>query len=252
MNKLVVLGAGWLGRPLCVQAMAKGWQVEGTRTQPRQEDEFERILHLDGALLQHNVTLRDAWWVCAIPPRARSEKSNYLATLEQSLLLSKKLDCQGFLLCSSTGVYSNDSGCYSEQSETSLASSRQHVLVSAEQQVLSYGGKVLRLAGLVGQGREPGRFVSAKQLRSSSQGSVNMVQQQDVLNAVFTVLNNWHEAKDIYNVCYPSHPSREAYYQQKCEQLGTPAPTFASDEKVERIIDGTAICQLGFNYQHPI
>ncbi|CAM4088899.1 NADP-binding protein [Pseudoalteromonas byunsanensis] len=252
MNKLVVLGAGWLGKPLCLQAIARGWQVEGTRTQPVQESGFERKLHLNAGVIQHSITLRDAWWVCAIPPRARSEESTYLETLEKSLLLSKQLDCKGFLLCSSTGVYSDDSGCYSEQNETSIASSRQRILVNAEQQVLNQSGKVLRLAGLVGEGREPGRFVSGKQLRSSSQGSVNMVHQQDVINAIFTVLNSWSEAKNIYNICHPSHPSRQAYYQQKCHQLGTATPTFASDEKVERVINGAAICQLGFHYQHEI
>ncbi|WP_199886096.1 NADP-binding protein [Pseudoalteromonas sp. T1lg23B] len=252
MNKLVVLGAGWLGQPLCLQAIAQGWQVEGTRTRPTQSSDFERPFYLDEGVVQHRITLRDAWWLCAIPPRARSAESNYLETLGQALLLSKEMDCKGFLLCSSTGVYSDDSGCYSEQSETSLASPRQRVLVGAEQQVLNHGGKVLRLAGLVGEGREPGRFVSGKQLRSSSQGSVNMVHRQDVINAIFTMLNCWDDAHDIYNLCYPSHPSRQAYYQQKCEQLGTLPPTFASDEKVERIIDGSAICRLDFHYQHKI
>ncbi|WP_190366832.1 NADP-binding protein [Pseudoalteromonas sp. S16_S37] len=253
MNKLVVLGAGWLGKPLCLIAKEKGWQVEGTRTQPTSE-KYERVFCLKDDKLQSNVSLEGAWWVCAIPPRARQKESNYLQLLDEALLLSKKLNRKGFLLCSSTGVYPNENGNFNEQFDVlhMNVSSRQSVLVSAEQKVQAGGGKILRLAGLVGPNREPGRFVAGKQLSSSSQGLVNMVHQQDVLNAIFCVLDNWPQADDIYNVCHPAHPTRLSYYQQKCDQWGSETPTFASDEQSERVIDGRLICQLGFSYQYDI
>ncbi|KAF7769029.1 hypothetical protein PCIT_a3570 [Pseudoalteromonas citrea] len=252
MTRLVVVGAGWLGHPLCQQARDLDWQVEGTRRSPDEAVSFERYLAMPNEHIEHTLSLHDAWWVCALPPRARHADSKYLLMLQQALALSKTMSARGFLLCSSTGVYSNAEGIYSEYSDLDTSTERQQVLVTAEELVTSQQGKVLRLAGLVGPGREPGNFVAGKTLKSSSQSLVNMVHQQDVINAIFTVLSQWRAAQPIYNVCNAWHPTRTQYYQKKCQALNTLVPEFSSAEKVERIIDGSAICQLGFEYHHTI
>jgi len=251
-NKLVVLGAGWLGNALCVEANKLAWQVQGTHRGGEHEYDFQRQFILEGDVLKHELSLENAWWVCAIPPRSRSSESNYLATLKVGLELAKQLNCKGFILCSSTGVYPSNNGQYDETTEIICQSARQQQLYDAEQLVLSAGGKVLRLAGLVGPGRDPGRFVAGKELTSSSQQVVNMVQQQDVIAAIFSVLENWSNASSIYNVVNPSHPTKADYYQQKCAEQGNQPPTFTSHDKGERLIDGSAIESLNFRYQAPI
>ena len=251
-NKLVVLGAGWLGSALCVEAKKLAWQVQGTHRSSEHEHDFQRQFALEGTVLKHDVSLEDAWWVCAIPPRSRSSESNYLATLQAGLELAKQLNCKGFILCSSTGVYPTDNGHYDESTTINCQSARQQLLFDAEQLVLNAGGKVLRLAGLVGPGRDPGKFVAGKELSSSSQQVVNMVQQQDVIAAIFSVIGNWSSASSIYNVVNPAHPAKADYYQQKCAEQGNQPPTFTSHDKGERLIDGSAIESLNFRYQAPI
>ena len=251
-NKLVVLGAGWLGSALCVEAKKLAWQVQGTHRSSEHEHDFQRQFALEGTVLKHDVSLEDAWWVCAIPPRSRSSESNYLATLQAGLELAKQLNCKGFILCSSTGVYPTDNGHYDESTTINCQSARQQLLFDAEQLVLNAGGKVLRLAGLVGPGRDPGKFVAGKELSSSSQQVVNMVHQQDVIAAIFSVLENWSSASSIYNVVNPAHPTKVDYYQQKCAEQGNQPPTFTSHDKGQRLIDGSAIESLSFRYQAPI
>ena len=251
-NKMVVLGAGWLGQALCLKAKGLAWQVQGTHRSRDHEHDFQRQFALEDGVLKHDVSLEGAWWVCAIPPRSRSSESNYLDTLQAGLELAKHLNCKGFILCSSTGVYPTDNGCYDESTEINCQSARQQTLYDAEQLVLNAGGKALRLAGLVGPERDPGKFVVGKELTSSSQQVVNMVQQQDVIAAIFSVLENWSNANSIYNVVNPAHPTKADYYQQKCSELGNQPPTFTSHEAGERIIDGSAIEALNFHYQLPI
>ena len=251
-NKIVVLGAGWLGQALCIKAKELAWQVQGTHRSHEHEHDFQRQFAFAGDELVHDVSLEEAWWVCAIPPRSRSSESNYLATLQAGLELAKQLKCKGFILCSSTGVYPADNGHYDESTIINCQSARQQQLFDAEQLVLSAGGKVLRLAGLVGPGRDPGKFVAGKELSSSSQQVVNMVQQQDVIAAIFSVLENWSSASSIYNVVNPAHPIKADYYQQKCTEQGNQPPTFTNHDKCERIIDGSAIESLNFRYQAPI
>ncbi|MEC4091198.1 NADP-binding protein [Pseudoalteromonas rubra] len=251
-DKLVVAGAGWLGMPTAEAAAEKGWQVQATRRQPHSNALTRQLAH-DGTRLVHDVSLQHAFWLCAMPPGARREDSNYLVTLEATLALATELQMQGFLLCSSTGVYAQADGVYSEQGALAATDSqRQRVLQQAEQLVLSHGGKVLRLAGLVGPEREPGQFIAGKTLRSSSQERVNMVHRDDVVAAIMSVLTHWPQARSVYNVCSPAHPLKQDYYQAHCTQAGTQAPSFASDDSKARIIDGAAICELGFSYQHAI
>ena len=250
--KLVVLGAGWLGSALIDKAIEANWQVQGTSRNPSSSDAIIRQFTLQEGELIHSVDLEGAYWVCAIPPRARHADSNYLETLSAALKLSDELACKGFLLCSSTGVYSEQDGTYPERGELDCQTTRKKILHEAEQRVFDAKGKVLRLAGLVGPNRAPGQFVAGKTLKSSSAAVVNMVHQADVIAAIETVIQNWEKAKAVYNVCHPNHPTRQDYYQQRCAKLGTQPPSFASDIARIRVIDGTAIGSLGFYYQTEI
>jgi len=252
VNRLVVLGAGWLGHALCVNAQQAGWKVQGTHRSNTREFDFERQFKLEGNQLIHQVDLDNAFWVCAIPPRSRHSESNYLETLTAALALSKKLNAKGFLLCSSTGVYDQEPGVYSESSDIACANPRQTKLYQVEEQVLEQNGKVLRLAGLLGPNREPGKFVAGKELNTSSQQVVNMVHQQDVINAIFAVIAHWQVGQNIYNIVNPEHPTKADYYALKCKQHGGEMPKFTSDEKAERKVIGSAIEALDFNYQYGI
>lgn len=252
MDKLVVLGAGWLGKALCQEAINKKWAVEGTRTTKTPDSTYLKELRLHGAELQHTLTLDDAWWVCAIPPKTRQANSQYLELLDKCLCLFESMSGKGMILCSSTGVYDQHPKTYTECSEIKPSSKRQNTLITAENRVLEKDGKVLRLAGLVGPNREPGNFIAGKLLPSSANGRVNMVHQNDVINGVFTLIKHWQKADDIYNLSNPWHPTRQMYYQQKCQELGTAPPSFTHNDKLDRIIDGHAICTLGFEYLNNI
>ncbi|GAA60635.1 NAD(P)-binding domain-containing protein [Pseudoalteromonas sp. BSi20652] len=252
VNKLVVLGAGWLGHALCVNAQKADWQVQGTRQHGNFELDFERQFLLENNQLIHQIDLEDAFWVCAIPPRSRHSESNYPETLTAALELSKELNAKGFLLCSSTGVYDQEPGIYDESSEISCTNERQIKLYKAEKQVLDQKGKVLRLAGLLGPNREPGKFVAGKELNTSSEQVINMVHQQDVINAIFAVIEHWQVGQNIYNVVNPAHPAKAEYYAMKCQQHGGEMPTFTGTDSAERKVLGSAIEALGFSYQHGI
>lgn len=251
-NKVVILGAGWLGSALLRDAKTNGWHVQATRRTEERSEDIKAFCVTD-SVLHHTLTLNDAYWVCAIPPRMRQSESVYLETLRLALETAKLMQCRGFLLCSSTAVYGTESGHFDEQAPLApKETKRQQILQTAEQMVFEQGGKVVRLAGLVGPDREPGRFIAGKQLSSSSQARVNMVHQQDVVDGLLRILSCWDDAKPVYNLCHPSHPTKQQYYQLHCEQYGSEQPSFASDEVISRVIDGSAMTELGFEYRQMI
>ena len=164
----------------------------------------------------------------------------------------EKLKMKGFLLCSSTGIYPNEIGEYNELSELSLVTGRQKLLNQAEQVVLKLTevGKVVRLAGLIGPKRHPGKFVSGKHLKSSALATVNMVHQKDVINGIICLLQQWQTPEKIFNLVTPDNPTKQDFYQQACSQLKVKTPTFELNERETRIIDGSQITQLEFEYQY--
>ncbi len=251
-KKMVIIGAGWLGDALAQQAIQEGWEVQATHRHHIQQD-YDRIFNLNEVgELTHTVSLTGAYWVCAMSPGERKGPSNYKQSLKQALTLAKQMEARGFVLCSSTGVYDNDSGRYDEHSTLSLSSARQQRLYQAELLALEAGAKVIRLGGLVGPNREPGRFVSGKELSSHAEDTVNMVHRGDVINALLVIFECFGSSDNIYNLVHPSHPNKGAYYRTHCQKLGTIAPTYSATKSTQRYIDGSNIEALGFTYQHDI
>ncbi|WP_105199329.1 NADP-binding protein [Pseudoalteromonas sp. T1lg10] len=251
-KKLVIIGAGWLGEALAQTALAQGWQVEAThREQGLQAHDRQFALQDDGTLV-HNVSLTDAYWVCAMSPGARRQPSNYQQSLKQALALSQELKGKGFVLCSSTGIYDQQNGQYDEHSALTLETARQQGLSEAEQVALACGAKVLRLGGLVGPQREPGRFVAGKTLSSHAEDVVNMVHRDDVIAGILTLIQHYPQAQPIYNLVHPSHPSKQDYYRGHCQRLGSEMPQFSAEKAVARVINGNAIQALGFTYSRDI
>lgn len=65
---------------------------------------------------------------------------------------------------------------------------------------------ILRLAGLVGHRRHPGRFFAGKTAPDGQHG-VNLVHLEDVVGAI-TLLLQAPKGGHIYNICAPAHPAR--------------------------------------------
>ena len=111
---------------------------------------------------------------------------------------------------------------------------------------------ILRLSGLVGPGRHPGRFFAGKTAPDGQQG-VNLVPLEDVIAAI-TLLLQAPKGGHIYNICAPSHPARNVFYPQMARLLGMEPPHFLESQSNDKgkIIDGSRICnELGFEYQYP-
>jgi nucleoside-diphosphate-sugar epimerase len=81
---------------------------------------------------------------------------------------------------------------------------------------------IVRLAGLVGPGRHPGRFFAGKSAPDGQHG-VNLVHLEDVIGAIELLLQA-PKGGHIYNICAPSHPARSTFYPLMARQLGLAPP----------------------------
>lgn len=266
MKKVAIVGLGWLGMPLALSLMARGWHVTGSKTT---EDGVEaaRMCGIEGYLLKLDPELvcdaddLDALMnvdalVITLPARRTGPGDDfYLQAMQEIVDSALAHRIPRILFTSSTSVYGDAPGTVKETTPRQPVTASGRVLKELEDWLHNLPGTqvdILRLAGLVGPARHPGRFFAGKTAPDGQLG-VNLVHLEDVVAAI-TLLLQSPKGGHIYNICAPAHPTRETFYPAMARKLGLPAPTFTAspEEKRGKVVDGSRICsELGFEYLYP-
>ncbi|QNQ20982.1 SDR family oxidoreductase [Kosakonia sp. SMBL-WEM22] len=266
MKKVAIVGLGWLGMPLALSLMARGWHVTGSKTT---EDGVEaaRMCGIESYLLKLDPELvcdaddLDALMnvdalVITLPARRSGPGSDfYLQAMQEVVDSALAHRIPRILFTSSTSVYGDAPGTVKETTPLQPVTASGQVLKELEEWLHNLPGTevdILRLAGLVGPARHPGRFFAGKTAPDAQLG-VNLVHLEDVIAAI-TLLLQSPKGGHIYNICAPAHPTRETFYPAMARKLGLPEPTFTDSpaEKRGKVVDGNRIChELGFEYLYP-
>lgn len=266
MKKVAIVGLGWLGMPLALALTARGWQVTGSKT-TQDGVEAARMCGIDSYPLRLEPQLvceaedLDALMnvdalVITLPARRSGEGEDFYRQAVQEIVdTALAHHIPRIIFTSSTSVYGNAQGTIKESSPRDPVTSSGKVLRELEDWLHHLPGTsvdILRLAGLVGPGRHPGRFFAGKSAPDGQHG-VNLVHLEDVISAI-TLLLQAPKGGHIYNICAPLHPAREIFYPQMARELGLETPVFSqhAGSGTGKLIDGNRIChELGFEYQHP-
>ena len=264
MKKVSIIGLGWLGMPLAIAMAARGWQVAGSKTT---EDGVEaaRMCGIDGYPLRLTPVLEsdsddletlmnvDALVITLPARRSGPGDDFYLQAVQEIVDSALAHRVPRILFTSSTSVYGAQQGLLKENALREPVTASGRVLKDLEDWLHNLPGTsvdILRLAGLVGPGRHPGRFFAGKSAPDGQQG-VNLVHLEDVVSAIMLLLQA-PKGGHIYNLCAPKHPARNVFYPQMARELGLAEPTFSDSAEKGRLIDGSRICaELGFEYQYP-
>lgn len=248
--KIAVIGCGWLGLPLAKRLTDLGHEVYGSTTQDSRLKElsdcaiqgfvYDGLVH---AQLPAFVKACDVVILNFPPSRSTDYAAQVKDVIAQFSLKTK------IVFTSSTGVYQDLDGPCTELSPISAT----HPVFLAEEVVRFSARKftILRLAGLISEDRHPVKYLSGKQ-NADGQKVVNLVHREDVIAVILTVLENevWDE---IFNVCYPAHPTRSAYYIAQAETRQLSLPIFAFSEGLGKEINTSKLLQrLIFTYAHSL
>ncbi|MEH0874696.1 SDR family oxidoreductase [Pectobacterium cacticida] len=267
MKKVAIVGLGWLGMPLALALNGHGYHVIGTKTTHDGVEAarmsgiecYQLVLTPDlecdadelSTLLQVDVLI-----ITLPASRTAQGGDGYAQAVQQLVNMSRVFHVPRIIFTSSTSVYGDGSGTVKENSPLRPTTIAGKTLVSLEQwlqHLPDTSVDILRLAGLVGGGRHPGRFLAGKRNLPRGNHGVNLVHQEDVLAAIQLLLK-LPRGGHIYNLCAPSHPPRQDFYPEQARRLHLTPPHFApvTDSDQGRIVDGQRICrELGFDYQYP-
>lgn len=266
MKKVAIVGLGWLGMPLALSLMARGWHVTGSKTT---EDGVEaaRMCGIESYLLKLEPELVcdpddldalmnvDALVITLPARRSGPGEEFYLQAMQEIVDSALAHRIPRIIFTSSTSVYGDAPGTVKETTPRQPVTASGRVLKELEDWLHNLPGTqvdILRLAGLVGPARHPGRFFAGKTAPDGQLG-VNLVHLEDVIAAI-TLLLQAPKGGHIYNICAPAHPTRETFYPAMARKLGLEAPTFTDSlaEKRGKVVDGSRICyELGFEYLYP-
>ncbi|MBB6114499.1 MULTISPECIES: SDR family oxidoreductase [Rahnella] len=267
MKKVSIIGLGWLGMPLAMALAGRGYDVVGSKTTPDGVD-AARMVGIDCYPLVFTPEMEceaedldkllnvDAL-IITLPARRTVEGSElYFQAVQQLTDSALAHNVKRIIFTSSTSVYGERDDIVREGSALEPVTSSGKVLKELESWLHSLphtSVDVLRLAGLVGGDRHPGRFMAGKTDVKGGQNGVNLVHQDDVVAAI-TLLLSLPKGGHTYNLCAPKHPAKAEFYPALARQMGLEAPTFAEETSATKgkIVDGERICkELGFEYQYP-
>ncbi|WP_075180910.1 SDR family oxidoreductase [Pantoea sp. 1.19] len=267
MKRVAIVGLGWLGMPLGMALSARGWQVKGSKTSP-DGVEAARMCGIESFLLtlpmspecdaEDLAELLDVdALVVTLPARRTGDGSDvYLQAVQEIVDSALYHRVPRIVFTSSTSVYGSGEGVMKENAALRPDTDSGRTLVALESWLHDLPGTavdIVRLAGLVGPGRHPGRFLAGKTDLSNGGQGVNLVHLDDVVDALLLLLNTPPKGGRIWNLCAARHPSRAEFYPSVARRLGVTPPTFAPEATPSRgkLIDGSKICDLlGFAYRY--
>lgn len=256
---VLVLGCGWLGMALARSLAAGSHRVLGTTTTPEHIPAMEaagiepHLLRLGSdfgtpgeALLLHLLKAADVL-VLNVPPRAAAAGAypNLLRPVHRAVASA---GTKHVLFVSSTSVYPNEPRLMRESDAVSTRDAASDVLRAEGHFVPRYGqwkSTVVRLGGLIGPERAPGRFLAGRRDLDQGNAPVNLVHLTDVVGVLGCIIEHgaWGHT---FNVCAAQHPRRRDFYPAAAKQLKLAAPTFKEeeDEVSGKTIDSSLVSTL--------
>ncbi|WP_114325621.1 NAD-dependent epimerase/dehydratase family protein [Candidatus Colwellia aromaticivorans] len=268
-----IVGCGWLGKALAASLLEQGVSVLATSSQQGNVEQLhEQGIKAQQLLLPSNTTqlsqhdvFTQQYLVIAITPQFKQGRTDYAIKVAQLVEAAKQRGVvQRIILLSSTAVYQGLEGLVDENTKLNLEEpgsvkpgsiEKAPILNRAEQAVLNFHrqGNVLRLAGLVGPARHPGKFLLAKRALKNSTAPVNLIHQQDAVGLILSLLTSV-APQGVFNGVSDTHITKALYYQTAAKSLGLELPTFSVDSILDstRIVSGDKAKQeLGYSFIYP-
>jgi len=259
--EISLLGCGWLGFPLAINLISKAYTLKASTTTLEKLPIFESaginpyLIQFDSGQ-EPDLTdfLQSDILIISIPPGRKSIDglANYR---KMAQVLCKQLATSPIskvIFISSTSVYPESNEILNEFSE--IAPETESGLVLAETEALFLALKkqviLLRLAGLFGPNRMPGKFFAGRENIPNGLAPVNMIHLDDAVSLINCLIDS-ESAKGVYIGCSPSHPTKEEFYNLAAKVEKLVAPQFIPEKTKWKIISSDrTIQELNFQYKY--
>ena len=255
-----ILGLGWLGLPLALKFQKSGYSINGSTAALDKLKSLSKYSFPTGRIKIEPDKIIGDWesfiyetstLIINFPPkRIDTIEAIYPLQIEQIIKHTPK--STKVIFVSSTSVYQNSNRLINETEDCVPEKASGSALLKAEQLLQQHFGSnvtILRLAGLIGPQRHPGRFLTNKKQLKNPNVPVNLIHQKDAIGLIEAILEQNCFGK-IINGCADVHPKRKAYYENAAIKLNLPTPVFQATKEGFKIVDNSkSKSLLNFTYQ---
>lgn len=276
IQKITILGCGYVGSAVGVEFVRLGRPVRATTTTPLRVAELAALgfaatvwSAADVETLRSLIRDQDAVVLCVAPPgRSQDYRAVYLRAAESLVAVLPESNVRRVIYTSSTRVYGQDAGEWvDESSPTVPRDANGRVLLEAENALLESVRKlaaaqspglsatVLRLSGIYGPGRDPAERMlkSAGQARNDGNEWVNLIHRDDIVAAIVKLLETPHHG--VLNLSDDRPTTRREYYDRLLAQAGAAGieweKPMVGSSCGKRVSNRAIKGMLGIPLQHP-
>ena len=259
-----ILGLGWLGLPLALKLQKNGYSINGSTTALDKLKSLSKYSFLTDRIKIESDKIIGDWesfiyetstLIINFPPK-RIDNIETIHPLQIEQIIKHTPKSTKVIFVSSTSVYQNNNKLINEAEDCIPEKASGRALLKAEQLLQQHFGSnvtILRLAGLIGPQRHPGRFLTNKKQLKNPNVPVNLIHQKDAIGLIEAILEQ-NCFGEIINGCADVHPERKTYYENAAIKLNLPAPTFqtttaTTKEKFKIVDNSKSKSLLNFTYQ---
>jgi nucleoside-diphosphate-sugar epimerase len=254
-----IIAGGYLGSRLAKRLNDLKYKVNVSFRTSEPKDPINGVEYTHLAINDGTIAGKQSLFDCdtlviCLPPGFKSGLADsYPTNISNLVELAQDKGVKHIIFTSSTGIYTK-SAKNDEFSDFDISQVKPKVLSSAESSVLKSSVKfkhVVRLAGLMGNDRAPGRFKVKIDQTNASQ-LVNMVMIDDVITAIITLIAQPVTPESVYNLVAPNHPSRQEFYRFAQSLNGTElGPMITATRRNSKWVCGDLIeLQTAFRYRY--
>ncbi|HEY9534470.1 MAG TPA: SDR family oxidoreductase [Mucilaginibacter sp.] len=257
-----ILGCGWYGLELAKALVNKWIKVKGSTTSTGKLELLSQqgiepyLINLStDELIDTEFFDCDVLWI-AIPPRARSGNGEACLQHIQKLIPQVKAgNIKQVVFISSTGVYGDHNTEVTELDAPNPDTESGRILLAAEELLKAesaFTTTIIRFGGLIGPGRDPGRFFAGKTDIPNGEAPVNLIHLTDCIGISCSVLDK-QAFGHTYNAVSPSHPAKAEFYIAAAKASGLEAPQFIQEMTDWKIVSSVNISEfLGYEFKHQL
>ncbi|HKJ81427.1 MAG TPA: NAD-dependent epimerase/dehydratase family protein [Ignavibacteriaceae bacterium] len=251
INTISILGCGWLGLPLAVNFINRGYNVKASTTSGNRLAELSAqkiepyIIELENLPGNISAFLKSDTLIINIPSKNINGFRNLVKEIEKSGI-------EKVIFVGSTSIYEdNNKTIYEDDGEESSTSP----FFSIENLLLNSGKfrtTILRFGGLIGYSRNPGRFFANGRPVANPEANINMIHRDDCIEIIDQIIEQsvWGE---VFNCCADTHPTKRKFYTLAAKNIDAQVPNFEeSADKKYKIISNEKIKKfLNYEFKYP-
>ncbi len=265
-----ILGAGYVGKALLQKGLGPNVSFLTSTTTPSKIKELTELGSNAFLLTTENkedlkkiIDKSDVLGIFIAPHQGTSYEETYLKTAQNiAKILETRQKPLYLIYTSSTFVYKDASEFFvTEEAALDIKTEKAKTLVETEKTYLEISNPfvavcILRLGGIFGPGRSlenRARNMSGKFLDGNGTEPTNNTDLEDILNAIQFCITK--KLTGIFNLVNDNHSTRKDLYDNLCNKMHIPPPTWTGVEAVNKehgcgkIVSNQKIKNIGFVFK---